>query len=54
MYKNTAYSSQCKLNIYFLLLKLQKWFSQGQWEIFSLLLFDSRAATNDYFDNRLI
>ncbi len=43
MYKNTAYSSLCKLNIYSIyifLLKLEKWFSQEQWEIFSLLLFD--------------
>ncbi len=32
--------SLCKLNMYLLLLKLQKWFSQEQWEIISLLLFD--------------
>ncbi len=38
LYKN-AYSSLCKLNICFFLLKLQKWFSQEQWEIFFLLLF---------------
>ncbi len=39
MYKNSAYFSLCKLNVYFLL-KLQKWFSQEQFEIFSFLLFD--------------
>ncbi len=40
MYKNIAYSSLYKLNIFFIFLKLQKWFSQELWEIFSLLLFD--------------
>ncbi len=33
MYKNTAYSSLCKLNIYLFLSKLQKGISQDQWEM---------------------
>ncbi len=37
MYKTTAYSSQCILNLYFFILKLQKWFSQEQCEIFFLI-----------------
>ncbi len=48
MYKNTAYSSLCKLNIYSFLLKLQKWFSEEQWEIFSLLLFDNMNDRQEY------
>ncbi len=44
MNKNTAYSSLCKLNIYFLL-KLQKWFRLEQWEF--IFLFCCLINVND-------
>ncbi len=41
MYKNIAYSSLCKLNIYFFVLKLQMWLSQKQSKIFSVWMTES-------------
>ncbi len=42
LYKATAYSSQCILNLYLFILKLQKWFSQEQCEIFFLINMNNK------------